>query len=74
MIYAYKTQDIASCKTLYYAQDGAHALHLARNIIRNINYRKDPQVSFVLSPCWYFYKKGIAWKIKNGRYTSMHSD
>ncbi|WAQ99364.1 MCCB-like protein, partial [Mya arenaria] len=35
--------------TDYYAQDDAHALHLARNVMRNINYRKDPQVT-VSSP------------------------
>ncbi|KAH3842372.1 hypothetical protein DPMN_115868 [Dreissena polymorpha] len=35
--------------TDYYAHDDGHALHLARNCIRNINYKKDPQVT-VTSP------------------------
>ncbi|XP_053387698.1 methylcrotonoyl-CoA carboxylase beta chain, mitochondrial-like [Mercenaria mercenaria] len=33
--------------TDYYAQDDTHALHLARNVIRNINYKKDPQVTVI---------------------------
>ena len=32
--------------TDHYAQDDSHALYLARNIIKNINYKKDPQVSY----------------------------
>lgn len=31
--------------TDYYAQDDEHALHIARRIMKNINYRKDPKVT-----------------------------
>ena len=34
--------------TDYYALDDHHALHLARRVVKNLNYKKDPPVSFQL--------------------------
>ena len=35
--------------TDHYALDDEHALHLARRVIKNLNYKKEPQVSTILT-------------------------